>query len=235
VCVIGVDWSTEESKRGVAVIHYSDEAIKILDLAACNSRRTALALISKTINEGQVPSLIAIDAPLGWPVGLRRGLMNHAAGIGLDVSPDEMFSRDTDRIVHQTLKKRPLEVGANLIARTAHSANQFLHDLRKHTSRQIPLLWQPDELRDVGVIEVYPAATKIVTSPHSAAMALGVTVVKSVRVNEHVEDALWCALAAVHFVRGECRLPDDPEKSRREGWIWVRDREISSRSPSPTP
>lgn len=223
VRLIGVDWSAVESNRGIAVCDLSGESLDVVELSACNSRRTALRVISDALEVGEAtPCLIAIDAPLGWPVGLSEALMGHSAGEWLSVGADEMFSRDTDRFVQQTLRKRPLEVGANLIARTAHAANQFLWDLRKETSRAIPLLWAPEELHDVGVIEVYPAATKKVSGGSSAATALGVTDEDARCANAHVADALWCVVAGLHFLRGQCRAPVDVTRSRREGWIWFR-------------
>lgn len=223
--LIGVDWSAQESKRGIAVLDRSGESLTVVEVAACSSRRTALSVIADVIADG-APCLIAIDAPLGWPVGMSEALAEHSAGEGLNVGPEAMFSRETDRFVQRTLKKRPLEVGANLIARTAHSANQFLHSLRRLTSRAIPLLWTPAELRDVGVIEVYPAATKIVTAPRPLRDALGVIGSIPPCSNKHVDDALWCVVAGLHFIRGECYAPLDAATSRREGWIWVRQREL---------
>ncbi len=37
-------------------------------------------------------------------------------------------------------------------------------------------------------------------------------------------DAIICALAGVHFVRGESLPPEDEELARKEGWIWVKGR-----------
>jgi predicted RNase H-like nuclease len=157
VQLIGLDWSTSESKRGIAVFEYSGASVALIELSACNSRRAALDVIAAAVMGSSAASLIAIDAPLGWPVGLSAALVEHSAGERLNVGANEMFSRDTDRFVRDQLGKTPLEVGANLIARTGHSANQFLRDLRKKTSRAIPLLWSPEQLREAGVIEVYPA------------------------------------------------------------------------------
>lgn len=222
VRLLGVDWSTIESKRGIAIVDSIDGACSIIHLVGCSSRRTALTLLSEAIAEAPFPCVLAIDAPLGWPVQLQHALEAHRAGEGLLASADAMFARETDRFVWKTLKKRPLEVGANFIARTAHSANQFLRDLRLVTSRPIPLLWSPDELSTTtGAIEVYPAAAKLSVGDRSIEEILGLIEAPSC-MNEHVEDALWCAVSALHFVRRQCHAPSDPETSRREGWIWFR-------------
>ena len=219
VRVIGADWSTEERKRGVAVVDFEGDAVSLVNLATCNARHTALQLIGESI-AARTPALIAIDAPLGWPEGLSCALVPHAAGEQLQVHADAMFSRETDHFVKKQLRSRPpLEVGANLIARTAHSANAFLAELRAETGYPIPLLWSPGELRDVGAIEVYPAATRRTVTFDSASAALGLSVSPT---NVHVQDALWCVLAGAHFLRGECHQPLNEVSSRREGWIWFR-------------
>ena len=233
VRLIGVDWATDDCKRGVAVVDSVDDTTSIVDLSACSSRLTALHAIGTAISGTTAPSVIAVDAPLGWPAGLSQALSHHEAGGYLEVHANEMFSRETDRFIQETLKKKPLEVGANLIARTAHSANQFLNTLRRELSCAMPLLWSPDEVVKLGVIEVYPAATRIAVGNLSMSEILGLPPDEPAVSNPHVRDALWCAIAALHFIRGECYPPSDERSSRREGWIWVRriaaTRENSSR------
>lgn len=85
-----------------------------------------------------------------------------------------------------------------------------------------PVALVPEEVSDAGVIEVYAAATKIVVKRLSAAAALGLHDPQLRYANAHVEDALWCAVAALHFVRGECEPPTDLARRQREGWIWIR-------------
>src|SRR5437016_7332440 len=41
-----------------------------------------------------------------------------------------MFRRVTDDVIYERLGKRPLDVGADRIARTAHAALRFLEELR---------------------------------------------------------------------------------------------------------
>ena len=230
VRLIGVDWACAESKRGIAVVDCAEESIAIVDLSSCSSRRTALDVIRKAITSTTTSSVIAIDAPLGWPVGLSQGLLNHAAGEDLSVAADFMFSRETDRFVRRRFReKKPLEVGANLIARTAHSANRFLHQLRAELTLPVPLLWSRSPLSEVGVIEVYPAVTKIACRGRSLGAVLNVEEEAIVCANEHVQDALWCAVTGLHFIRGECYEPADVDTSRREGWIWFKRTEAELR------
>lgn len=113
------------------------------------------------IKIGRGPCLIALDAPLGWPKGLGRQLQNHLAGAVVTSEPNEIFRRETDRFIERAYQKRPLEVGANLIARTAHSALKLLGDIRAASDREIPLTWTPRTIVGTVAIEVYPAATLI--------------------------------------------------------------------------
>jgi hypothetical protein len=49
------------------------------------------------------------------------------------------------------------EVGANLIARTAHAALKLLDDLIQVTELAIPLAWEQGRVRETCAIEVYPS------------------------------------------------------------------------------
>ncbi len=86
------------------------------------------------------------------------------------------------------------------------------------------MLWSPEEWEGAGVIEVYPAATQKTVTFKSAADALGIDLSPDDYANKDVHDALWCVVAGVHFLRGECHPPGDLALSQREGWIWFRQR-----------
>jgi hypothetical protein len=73
-------------------------------------------------------------------------------------SPDHSGSRRTDASIKEKLGRQSLDVGADRIARTAHSALKILHQLSKRLSTQIPLAWHP-RISGIAAIEVYPAAT----------------------------------------------------------------------------
>ena len=99
------------------------------------------------------PTLLAIDSPLGWPVAMHLALCGHRAGEKITASPDKVFQRATDEFIKDKFGKKPLEVGANLIARTAHAACELLGE------RKIPVRLKPGILKRLSAIEVYPAAT----------------------------------------------------------------------------
>lgn len=73
-----------------------------------------------------------------------------------------------------------------------------------------------------AAIEVYPSATKRVSRRASPAEELSIDLPSNQYGNEHVRDALWCAVAGMHFLRDECEAPSDMTVARREGWIWFR-------------
>ncbi len=78
-----------------------------------------------------------------------------------------MFHRKTDEFVRDNIfcvidniRKMPLEVGADRIARTAYSALDLLHKLRAQTGQEIRLAWKREDVRSgTWAIEVYPAGT----------------------------------------------------------------------------
>ena len=115
--IIGVDCATQHKKVGLALGELTGQSVRLLTVDAGNP-----AEIISAWCERATPRLIALDAPLGWPIALAEGLKSHSAGQPLEVSPDELFNRATDRAIEERLGKKPLEVGANLIARTAVSA-----------------------------------------------------------------------------------------------------------------
>jgi hypothetical protein len=92
---------------------------------------------------------------------LGRALARHQAGEPLAPTAHAMFRRMTDDAISDRLGKRPLEVAADRIGRAAHAALKSLEDLHQILGRPVDLVWSPNELHQIGVIEVYPAATRI--------------------------------------------------------------------------
>jgi len=158
--VIGVDCATQANKTGMVLASWSGAALRFEDAAIGSKRNPCLKVLSWWI--GRDPDvLLALDAPLGWPEPLGSALATHSAGKVISEDADDLFSRTTDRRIRERLGKRPFEVGANLIARTAHAALKMLEALRRATGHSIPLVWEGEDFSGVGAIEVYPAATRI--------------------------------------------------------------------------
>jgi hypothetical protein len=155
-----------------------------------------------------------------------------------------MFRRTTDDAVAEHLGKRPLDVGSDRIARTAHVALSFLARLRERIGAPIPLAWDPGSLEGLAAIEVYPAGTLAAWKlPHSGykgttdrSEALRHQLAEAVREelsidedgtklmvqSDHALDAALCVCAGLDFLAGDVLRPEDLSLAKREGWIWVR-------------
>lgn len=157
-----------------------------------------------------------------------------------------MFLRETDFVIWGEFKK-PLEVGASLIARTAASALELLENLRKSQNLDIPLAWEMGDISETCVIEAYPAATLLargITLSEYRKGKVGETrrlqIIDNLNRPYDLEiqnsqiaqtanspdslDAVVCVLAGADFLMGKCiPIPDKlRDIARKEGWIWVR-------------
>jgi predicted nuclease with RNAse H fold len=157
--VVGLDCATDDERIGLAFGERDAGVMRVTHVTACSRERTAAATVAEWLSSSQQRALLAVDAPLGWPAGLRTALESHKAGDAIAVEAHQMFRRQTDLFVQGHVGKTPLDVGADRIARTAHAALRMLGELRTELELQIPLCWNSDDVRSVEVIEVYPAAT----------------------------------------------------------------------------
>lgn len=169
-------------------------------------------------------------------------LTHHEAGQLIKTIRDEFFNRETDKAIRRRYGKKPLEVGASLIARTAHAALELLDTLRDELSHDIPVRWSPSFRRgELGVVEVYPAATVIAHglgsgNYHSEKhIDLRESIVQYLQEtmrfdcpddihqdNPHVLDAALCVLAGKDFLDSMVVPPIHHEPVSQEGWIWVK-------------
>ena len=211
--IIGIDCATKQTKIGLAFALYQDGKAIVRDVKIGSETTTVLATIKDWLASGKL-TLLALDAPLGWPTDLGVNLRLHKAGECINVDPDIMFSRYTDRKLWPRLSRKPLEVGANLIARTAHAALRLLGQLREETKLTIPLAWDPNVV-ETCAIEVYPRATLEMIgirceSRLSAiwkASYLSIDAAEENIANEHAIDAVVCVVSAVDFLAGKCQKP----------------------------
>ena len=65
----------------------------------------------------------------------------------IETPANAMFRRITDVFIQTRLGKRPLDVGADRIARTAYAALAILAILRVELGIPIPLAWTPGLVR----------------------------------------------------------------------------------------
>lgn len=147
-------------------------------------------------------------------------------------SADALFRRKTDDDIHTRFRKRPLEVGANFISRTAVAALELLQKLKNSTGTAIPLAWSPMDVNPIAAIEVYPAATRLAHGSEGKGGSIeGLEPLLDLSALDGVLpasadaiDALVCVLAAADFIRGQARPPLDLDTARQEGWIWTAER-----------
>ena len=241
--IIGVDCAAQDKNTGLALGKYESGEGIILDVKRGGTKTPVHGIIQNWISifPEQI-ALLAFDSPLGWPEDLAKKLNKHNAGEFLGGNPDQLFSRKTDRIVEQCItRKRLLEVGANLIARTAWKALYLLNDLRKSSGSSIPLAWVQGKVNETSIIEVYPAGTVAARTGKKKSeieneirkgslLSLEENVrfessLDTTKFCDHEVDAVICFIAAMHFLNKKCIEPDrnEIEVIRKEGWIWVFD------------
>lgn len=243
--LIGIDCATLAQNTGFAVgsLDPVDPSRVRIHLARCCAPADVLAeLAVEAIGEG--PALLGLDAPLGWPAPMADTLSWHQAGAPFGspvVSDDRMFSRVTDLDIRTRFKKRPLEVGADRIARTARAALRLLADIELRRNKPVPLGWKPGVPDGVQALEVYPAATlaarrvaskgyrqlpakrRAVLKALAKVLVLPAGMDRVLAANPHALDAVLCVLACADYLRGEAVPPSIEQASaaKREGWIWV--------------
>ncbi|MGD9100894.1 MAG: DUF429 domain-containing protein [Anaerolineae bacterium] len=242
VTIVGIDCATKSSKVGLALASMDDSRPRVIKTTTGRGLESVgelASFIASWIPEAG-PTLLALDAPLGWPTRLGEMLVHHSAGMPLSTEADQLFSRCTDRFVSEEIGKKPLEVGANLIARTAHAALALLQELCEKKKQSIPLAWNPRIKEGISAIEVYPAATLeaygILASGYkkknqekerreilkALRKHLVLTDTSLIESNADVLDAVVCVLAAADFISGRAIQPPNKELAEKEGWIWVR-------------
>jgi hypothetical protein len=142
--LIGIDCATEDARIGLAHGSADGADLHVLDARQCSRDQPAMQTIGEWITTREhTQTLLAIDAPLGWPAALGEALAGHQAGDAISVGAHDLFRRDTDRFIKRTLGKQALDVGADRIARTAHAALGLLGELRRRLGDAIPLAWTP--------------------------------------------------------------------------------------------
>lgn len=238
--IIGVDCATQAKKVGLALAQHSESGCRLVEAKACPNITTPAEIIAEWIGDSS-QALLSLDSPLGWPAPLGDVLSKHAAGVQITEPANNLFRRNTDRFVARLTGKTPLDVGADRIARTAHSALFLLDDLRRRLGEPIPLAWALPFKERVATIEVYPAATLLaygaILRGYKADAGLAErqaifqilkkrldcsTLAVQVCASADILDAVVCVLAALDFLEGKAIPPDQSQLALKEGWIWVR-------------
>ena len=225
--VIGVDCAVDPRKTGLVFAHMQAEGLVIKDATLASKKSSAAGIVSDWLTDS-ADALICLDAPLGWPRTMEKALAGHRAGKSFGVSSNSLFRRATDDFVHQHFRKRPLDVGADRIARTAVAALELLGEVSERLHRPIPLAWGRQERQKISAIEVYPAATRLAWNCASGSGCLDglhshfkLQPGFSLPDSEHVRDAVVCVIAGKDFLLDLCFPPTDQSSAEKEGWIWV--------------
>lgn len=235
--ILGIDAAVDPRNTGYAIAT-SETGKWRIDTLSTGTRTTDLADQIAARLDPQRPTLLAIDAPLGWPRPLAESLAHHRPGEPLNADPAIAFARETDRFVREKTGLKPLDVGADRIARTAAAALELIERLRATTGQPLPLLADLEIAALGGLIEVYPAATlkqrglpfRQYKKPeakqlrHQIAEAIEPEIDlgearKACIDSDHCLDAALCLLTAMDLLDGHCHAPANPHW-QREGWIW---------------
>src|SRR5680860_530819 len=113
--ILGVDCATQPKKVGLARAHLRDGDWYLTDTQVCSAAEPPAKVLARWIAHDP-DCLLALDAPLGWPSAMSAALPPHRAGQPVRGHAKTLFNRATDRHVHASLGKRPLDVGADRIA-----------------------------------------------------------------------------------------------------------------------
>lgn len=243
VLVIGIDCAAQAKNIGVAVGESAGDRCRVREVFKYSQTSALIDRVAAVLKRSP-GALLALDAPLGWPIALISALKGHRAGRPLGPNADQLFCRDTDREIRARHGLKPLDVGADRIARVARSALELLEGLRNASGEEIPLLWQPRLEGRAGAIEVYPKATlkahglaiggykgprsehRIVREDLVTALGQRVSLDPDpdpMIADDDLLDAAVCVLAGHDFLTGNARAPSNFESCPTEGWIWARD------------
>ncbi|NBC29133.1 MAG: DUF429 domain-containing protein, partial [Spirochaetes bacterium] len=166
--ILGYDCAVQDKNSGLALGRVESDAAGTslwLTEVVAGRDEPVVDVLSRWLDAVE-RLVLAIDAPLGWPVALGDVLAEHEAGEGLEVAADRLFRRETDRVVRRLLGRQTLDVGADRIARTAHRALEVLAVLRERSGRSLPVAVTGADLVALtgatepipdAVVEAYPA------------------------------------------------------------------------------
>lgn len=243
--IIGVDCAVQPENVGIAVGSFVEGGPGLIKHVEVGRKKMDLVAYLADLIADDECVLLALDAPLGWPSRMGEVLHQHEAGSvlgGLSNTANRLFQRETDLIVRAHTNKRPLDVGADRIARTAHAALLLLARLREHVGQPIPLAWEAGLPNASVAIEVYPAATmaargwRVSSYKKKDAADSRMTLLSLIREEldipvsfeeeiqkvDHAIDAVLCVLAGMDFLKSEVVTPEPTERQRKEGWIWFK-------------
>lgn len=170
--IIGIDCAADPENIAVASAtkagtRLTIDRVFLGERSADGTRPDRLGRLATKVSDlipTEMPTLLALDAPLGWPVAMRRVLADGGAGPvpGIPEDASLFFRRCTDRFVACATGKTPQSVGASWVASLMHTALRLIsliaEECGEGTSMGGTALTQDNLFSEnVHFIEVYPA------------------------------------------------------------------------------
>lgn len=190
VTIIGVDCASRLANVGITkgVYSFTNQRLTIEEVKHASkfeglTGKKRLPELASIISSWSTPhpTVLALDAPLGWPHLMGERLKDLKAG-GEKLSDiendDHFFSRYTDRYVrdyvdghfkhgvNRRINSKPLAIGSDKIAIPALGSLQLLSKIRDE-GIDVTLGWGENNLDGCRVVEVYPKATLLSQSIQS--------------------------------------------------------------------
>ncbi|KAB2810014.1 DUF429 domain-containing protein [Phaeocystidibacter luteus] len=179
VFIIGWDAACASRDNGLIQLKYnltnkSIEEFRPILTSSKSSPGMAIRNAIQNHNSEDLPFLLAIDCPLGWPVTFIDAWESPIPSTAQPITcidkkelKDAFFKRQCERFLieyyrssNPSLRIQPLEVTSNLLARTAFDTAYELNLLLEGSHLPFMLWSKPKhESFSQGIIEVYPAAT----------------------------------------------------------------------------
>ncbi|MGM0551217.1 MAG: DUF429 domain-containing protein [Bacteroidota bacterium] len=243
--ILGIDAAASDANTGLVTLEADTRTVHKV---AIGKEVPISQLLTEWLSDYSGPVMACMDAPLGWPEHFCEILATHEAGVPIILDKEQFFPRITDKRVHQKLGKRPLEVTANYIARTAHRALQLVEVLNEIVASSFKLFLDSEKIPHYSLAETYPAgwliSEQLAHKGYKKDTALREALLQQIveryslqitpdaQVDlirwEHTFDALLCGLCGLDILQQRCFSLKDlavPETiARKEGWVWFKER-----------
>lgn len=189
---------------------------------------------------GHGPTLLAIDAPLSFPLGFRKLIGQETNSHPLPNNSKEglidnpLAFRDCERFVFRATEKRPLSASFDQLTSLTLLVLRVLHLLRVEYGKRLNVMpYNHTEIKEgINVFETYPALLNPDKTVVRKSDRIQVTSDKFFRFvsqhqgeysSDHERDAQLCALFAAYSVgcREVLDIPIDFKGNvKSEGWIY---------------
>lgn len=111
--ILGIDAAVDPRNTGLAIARFAGRRWRI-DSLETGRKETPIAEQVLPLLNPSSPVLVAIDAPMGWPMAFLRNVSVHQAGEKLDSDSRLLFARETDRVVHRETGLTPCRTSSLL-------------------------------------------------------------------------------------------------------------------------